>query len=616
MRKNPVSLVALLLILASSAAAETRTVVLEGARAEHKWTLKELNSDLPADWSGYRYLVLEFRAASPQRFQLRLYTADGVRNAGINPFPGAWVRAALPLGIFQQQSREGMDMASVANRSRPSYFLNLNGPYGPLTAVEAIGIVMQTPLGKPRFELRSVRLARESPGDAVLESKPLVDEFGQWMDSDRRSLEELRRAWAREQETLRPGDFGYCRYGGYAATKARATSFFRVEKVDGKWWFVDPDGHLFLSTGADCMRSENGTRTEGREGVFAAMPPAELRSAGRRGGAMISFYSWNLLRRFGADWTREWPELAFRRMSAWGLNTVANWSDPALFDRHRKAYVVQLSGLGMDGGWLGLPDVFSAEWAARVDAAVARQCAPRKDDPWLLGYFMANEPPWPGNEQLIVDMILKTPETATQRELKAWLAGQDTPERRKAFVYRAFEKYVAVIAGAMHKYDPNHLNLGMRFGGDAPPEMVRAAKAFDVFSLNNYDYAPNLARIERIYQATGMPMLIGEFHFGVPGRGMAPGLRQVRSQEERGVAYRYYMERVAAFPAMVGAHWFQWLDEPVTGRMDGENYNIGMVDVTDLPYDGMVQGMVAAHKRLFDVHTGKEQPVTRKAEVQ
>ncbi len=149
MRKNPVSLVALLLILASSAAAETRTVVLEGARAEHKWTLKELNSDLPADWSGYRYLVLEFRAASPQRFQLRLYTADGVRNAGINPFPGAWVRAALPLGIFQQQSREGMDMASVANRSRPSYFLNLNGPYGPLTAVEAIGIVMQTPLGKP-----------------------------------------------------------------------------------------------------------------------------------------------------------------------------------------------------------------------------------------------------------------------------------------------------------------------------------------------------------------------------------------------------------------------------------------------------------------------------------
>ena len=67
---------------------------------------------------------------------------------------------------------------------------------------------------------------------------------------------------------------------------------------------------------------------------------------------------------------------------------------------------------------------------------------------------------------------------------------------------------------------------------------------------------------------------------------------------------------------MVGAHWFQWLDEPVTGRMDGENYNIGMVDVTDLTYTGMIDGMVATHKRLFDLHSGKEQPVTRKAEVQ
>ena len=24
---------------------------------------------------------------------------------------------------------------------------------------------------------------------------------------------------------------------------------FRVEKVDGKWWFVDPEGYLFWSVG-------------------------------------------------------------------------------------------------------------------------------------------------------------------------------------------------------------------------------------------------------------------------------------------------------------------------------------------------------------------------------
>ena len=67
---------------------------------------------------------------------------------------------------------------------------------------------------------------------------------------------------------------------------------------------------------------------------------------------------------------------------------------------------------------------------------------------------------------------------------------------------------------------------------------------------------------------------------------------------------------------MIGTHWFQWLDEPVTGRMDGENYNIGMVDVTDVPYSGLLEGVRAAHRRLFDVHSGKEPPSARKAEVQ
>jgi hypothetical protein len=304
-------------------------------------------------------------------------------------------------------------------------------------------------------------------------------------------------------------------------------------------------------------------------------------------------------------------------MEAWGLNTVANWADPVMFDTHKKAYVVQLSGLGMDRGWLGLPDVFSPEWNSLVETSIIKQCASRKEDPWLLGYFMANEPPWPGNELLIVDMIAKAPETATQRELNTWLAAGDTHERRKAFVYHAFEKYVEVISGAMRKHDPNHLNLGMRFGGGTPPpEMVKIARSFDVYSLNIYDYAPNTNTLAKIYQATGLPMLIGEFHIGTSGRGMSPGLRQARNEAERGVAYQYYMETAAACPAMIGAHWFQWVDEPVTGRGDGENYNIGMVDVTDIPYEGLREGMLTTHKRIYSIHTGKETPTTRKAEVQ
>ena len=66
-------------------------------------------------------------------------------------------------------------------------------------------------------------------------------------------------------------------------TKARATGFFRVEKIEGKWWFVDPDGHLFLSLGADSI----GTSVCDihRRGASNCSPPCRRRDLRRPGEA-------------------------------------------------------------------------------------------------------------------------------------------------------------------------------------------------------------------------------------------------------------------------------------------------------------------------------------------
>lgn len=612
----------LMLLWVGGGGAETKKAVFEGASPEFKWALKDLNPDLPSDWSAYEFLVLEIRHSTTQRFELRLHNADGVRRVRIHPFQGAWIRAAVPLRYFRRADRQGFDLASLGNKSRATFWINLMGSYGALNAVEALGVAMQEPIGAPTLEIRSVRLAKEDPGDAVLEPKPLVDEFGQWIHAEwpgkARTLEELKREWAAEEKSLGGGDFRYCRYGGYEGTKAKATGYFRVEEVEGKWWFVDPDGHLFFSVGADCMVNWSGTRTQGREEAFAALPPGDLSPFGQRGRGIpgASFYTWNLVRRFGGDWEEKWVDLTVRRMTAWGLNTIANWSDPRLWGAQRKAYVVMLRGWGMESGAMGMPDVYSAGFVRTADEAAARQCAPRKNDPYLLGYFIANEPPWPGRESLVVDAILEGPGTATQRELKAFLGEGDTAERRRAFVQRAFERFVEVTSGAIRKHDPNHLNLGLRFGSRAPAEMIRASRIFDVYSMNSYAYAVNPQDVETAHKLSGRPVMIGEFHFGTPGRGLAPGLRQTRNQEERGAAYRHYVENAAAIPALIGTHWFQWVDQPPTGRMDGENYNIGMVDVTDRPYGELVEALRATHKRLLAVHSGKEPPVNRRAEVQ
>ena len=45
------------------------------------------------------------------------------------------------------------------------------------------------------------------------------------------------------------------RFFGTDRIQAESTGYFRVEQVDGRWWFVTPDGHGFLSLGINHIDS-------------------------------------------------------------------------------------------------------------------------------------------------------------------------------------------------------------------------------------------------------------------------------------------------------------------------------------------------------------------------
>jgi hypothetical protein len=588
-------------------------------RASQTWKLSELNTNLPADWSAYNFLVVEFKASSSQPFFLGLETSGGVFSKRIGPFAGVWVRASIPLRYYRQPAGDGADLAATFNQPRHSYWINIHsGAWGPTTNVTGISARMDHPVGTPTLEMRSVTLAREDPGDAVLEGKPLIDAFGQYTHASWKgkasSLDELRKAWAAETSALNNVTNGRCAYGGFLNTTTKATGFFRVEQVDGRWWFVCPDGHFFYSTGVNGVGVSSGTRVEGRRDLFAELPALNLTDPPRRGRVPgASFYTWNLQRRFGDDWRAQWRRLTEQRLAAWGFNTMHNWGLPdANRSEPRVPYAAMLGGWQTGPNIMGMPDVYSKNFSDRVDEVARSRLAPLQNDRYMLGYFIGNEPPWPGRESQLCDAILKSGSSEIQNKLKAHLAGGDTPERRKQFVLAAFKRYVETINAAVRRYDTNHLNLGIRFGASPADDVLAAAQGFDVFSINIYSYGPSRASLDRIYQVAKRPILIGEFHIGAPERGMGPGLVQARDQEERGVAYSYYVEQCAAHPVLVGTHWFQWLDQPATGRFDGENYNIGFVDVTDRPYDELVSAARATHNRLQDIHSGKLPPTNRK----
>jgi hypothetical protein len=618
------SLSFILLFTACTAKNKQVTVKFEGESTKKIWSIKELNPELPSDWSSFDFLTFDMNSSTTQRFQLIIHDAEGLRILEILPFQGAWVRASVPLIHFQKMNTEGMDQASIWKTPRPGYWIGFTGVVGSINQIDSLGVAMRLPIGSPTLEIRNIRLTM-TPEDSILVTQPLVDEFGQWISNDWpgkvKSLDELKIAWSKEEKSLQSESTLISKYGGFTETKAKATGFFRIEKIDGKWWFVDPEGHLFFSTGSNCIGPLSDlSRVQGREYVFTKLPPVnKLAGLGqpyrRRGNS--SFYTWNLYSRFGPDCYQKWSDLTIRRMNSWGLNTIGNWSDPTLGPNNQKTYVATLRGWGIENGTMGMPDIYAPDYKARIDSAAAKQCAPLKNDSYLLGYFIGNEPPWPDRETDLVGVILSGDATPMQAELKKYLASGDTPERRKTFVYETYSKFIQMACSAIKKYDPNHLNLGYRFGDPPPDEVIMISKKyFDVFSINHYGYTVDLAAIQKIYELTGLPVIIGEFHFGTPGRGLAPGLAQVKNHEERGIAYSYYVENSAVHPAVIGLHWFQWIDQPTTGRFDGENYNIGFLDVTDQPYPDMVNAAKETYKRLLDVHSGKTAPVSRQALVQ
>lgn len=609
-------IMASLLVTARMAAALPVEVSFTSSRSEQQWFLKELNSELPTDWSDYAFLVIEFKASFSQRFDLGLQTSAGHFTKRIGPFAGVWVRAAIPLRYYRQPPGSAHDMAATYNQPRGSYWINIHSSgYGPTTNVTALTLSLQNPVGSPTLEIRSVSLAKADPGDAVLEGKPLIDEFGQYRHAEWsgkvHSLNELQRAWSAEAGALNAAVTNRCMYGGFKDTSAEATGFFRVERIRDRWWFVCPDGHLFYSSGVNGVGTGAATRVEGREDLFAALPP-QSRGAGRGGSG--SFYTWNLERRYGSDWREPWADLTTKRMAAWGFNTMHNWGAPSRTQSEpRVPYAVMMRGWQMGASVMGMPDVYATDFARRAEEAAAGQLGAYRDDPYMLGIFIGNEPPWPGRESQLCDAILSSPPSEIQVRLKTHLAAGDTAARRKEFVLAAFQHYLDTINAAVRKSAPNHLNLGIRFGGDVHDDIIRAARGFDVFSVNIYRPSPSRSTFDRIHRLVERPIIIGEFHLGAPERGMAPGLVQAMNQEERAAGYRYYVEQSASHPAVIGTHWFQWLDQPATGRNDGENYNIGFVDVTDQPYAEMVAAAKLTHERLYEIHNGTAQPVTRRA---
>ena len=369
-------------------------------------------------------------------------------------------------------------------------------------------------------------------------------------------------------------------------------------------------------------------------------------------GETYSFYSANLERKYGEDapysYLDAWEEVTVDRMLNWGFTSLGNWTDPRFYDQQRIPFFANGWIIGdfktVSSGndfWAPLPDVFDPLFEERA-LVTARQVADEvQGSPWAVGVFIDNEKSWGRSEtresQLGIvlhtlrrdggDVPTKRQFTSMMRDkyetigalndswgtsIASWDAfdtGIDSGLRSaaqeqdySAMLFAYADRYFSVVRNAVKTYMPNHMYLGARFADwGMPPEVVRAAAQYaDVVSYNLYKEGMHpetwgfLADID-------MPSIIGEFHFGASDSGLYhPGLLHAADQEDRARLYSEYVYTVIDNPYFVGAHWFQYVDSPITGRaLDGENYNVGFVSVADVPYAPMVEAAMELHSELY-----------------
>ncbi|MFJ2360164.1 beta-galactosidase [Pseudomonas fluorescens] len=354
---------------------------------------------------------------------------------------------------------------------------------------------------------------------------------------------------------------------------------------------------------------------------------------------------------------QKWAAHTLDRLQAWGFNTVGNWSADSLGDAERVPYTLPLSIVGdytsISTGtdwWGGMPDPFDPRFAMATERAVAIAARDHRDDPWLIGYYADNELAWagPGDDPqsryaLAYGTLKMTTDVPAKRaflkqlrdkyrnqeglskawgiDLPAWELMEDPgfvppmpnpehPEIENDFKY--FQKvfadtYFKTISDSLKWHAPNQLLLGGRFATSTPEAVASCAQYCDVLSFNMYTLKPQDGYDFAALRALDKPVLITEFNFGSADRGpFWGGVTQLAREEDRGPAYANFLKQALNEPSIVGVHWFQYLDQPATGRLlDGENGHFGLVGITDLPYQGFVEAVRKSNLQALD-QLGKE----------
>ena len=497
------------------------------------------------------------------------------------------------------------------------------------------------------FRLRDVKaVGAGKPGTPKF--LPFIDSFGQYVHADwPGKIDDVKDFAERRAEELKemadwPGPKDVDQYGGWTkGPTLKATGSFRVQKVDGKWWLVDPLGKLFWSYGPTGVGFGGDiSPITDRENWFTELPKrddpkfGEFYTDGQN--ATYRYYQtkkWtgyslsnaNLVRKYGDGYKAVLADLSNRRLKSWGFNTIASWSAGEVIDAHQTAYCKTIH-YGAPLIHYRMPDAYSGAWEPNVRKAIADEAKRSGDDPFNIGYFVDNERWWGPNKRgsaIGVETMKNAADCAAKIKFiaqlrkkystieklnQAWetkhetwdalAANREAPNTKVEaiqtdcgdFGMMFAERYFSVVGDAIKKSAPGKMYMGCRFHGHVDIAVVElASKYADLISYNIYDNPPT-GRVNN-YRSLDVPIMITEWGVESDRRQtpFRPSMEATMNPLERTQLLTRFVDAACKHPNVVGAHFFQYRDQPLSGRPDGEATLRGFVNVADTPSFELIQ---------------------------
>ena len=407
----------------------------------------------------------------------------------------------------------------------------------------------------------------------------------------------------------------------YTEVRGREGYWRIVRTRDGIWWFLSPQN-----------------KTEFLNGVTTVQPVLHGRDP--RGP---DFVSRDLDPRTGRTGLSLWASATLRRVEQIGFKNLGAWCNPVF----HQLDVPMTRDLNVCQWAPFRGRLFSPEWRTAAELAIRAQASSLRGNRNLVGYYIDNELDWSdfeigpracfdqlpasdANRREVLAVIREVwPDLTTfNREWNTHFATWADLERHPVLPMGASagyerleqqwlshyaEAYFRITTSLIRKYDPNHLVLGCRYRGWVPARVARAARQFtDAQSINYYsgDALLDAEIFNTIVSESHQPLIISEYSFhaldGRSGdRNTVHFPAQVENQEARAEGYRSMTTRLARVPYVIGADWFQWMDEPPSGRLgDGEDANFGIVDIHDRRYDPLAEAVGQTAPLLDNLHAG------------